>query len=204
MKRVYEPRRRLCAGTGEGVESDFDLVRPAPGDPDAFAVLCRRYIVVVDAWLRHRTGNAAVAADLSSETFAQAWISLGRLAISPQQSLAPWLFGIAGNLVRAYHRHGRVERAGRRRLQISFDPSQEDEEQQRIDERLGAEAVRAELEAALLELPLNHREAVTLRVVDELAYRDVSARLGCSENVARVYVARALARLRSKLSEVQP
>jgi RNA polymerase sigma-70 factor (ECF subfamily) len=39
------------------------------------------------------------------------------------------------------------------------------------------------------------REAVELRVVDELAYAEIAARLDCTENTARQRVHRGLARL---------
>ena len=41
------------------------------------------------------------------------------------------------------------------------------------------------------------REAVELRVVDELEYREIASRLGCTEGSARTRVHRGLARLAS-------
>jgi RNA polymerase sigma factor (sigma-70 family) len=45
------------------------------------------------------------------------------------------------------------------------------------------------------------RDAVRLRVVDELGYAEIAARLGCTEGAARTRVHRGLARL-STLLEV--
>jgi RNA polymerase sigma-70 factor (ECF subfamily) len=58
-----------------------------------------------------------------------------------------------------------------------------------------------EVEAVLAQLPSHEREAVALRVVESLSYRDVAGRLGCSEAAARVRVHRGLARLRALLKE---
>jgi RNA polymerase sigma-70 factor (ECF subfamily) len=55
--------------------------------------------------------------------------------------------------------------------------------------------VRADLAAALADLPTSQLDAVRLRVVEELPYAQVAMRLGCSEGAARVRVTRGLARL---------
>jgi RNA polymerase sigma factor (sigma-70 family) len=54
---------------------------------------------------------------------------------------------------------------------------------------------------ALAQMSPASREAVSLRVVDELDYAAIGERLGCSEVAARVRVHRGLAKL-NKLLEV--
>lgn len=62
-------------------------------------------------------------------------------------------------------------------------------------------AVRARVRAALDSLPLKLAEAVELRILlQQLPYRDVAARLGCSESAARVRVMRGLRRLQERLN----
>ena len=58
-----------------------------------------------------------------------------------------------------------------------------------------------EIEAALTRLPAAERDAIALRVVESLSYRDVASRLDCSEAAARVRVHRGLSRLRAILEE---
>ena len=53
--------------------------------------------------------------------------------------------------------------------------------------------------ALLAELPVPQREALEARVIEELSYPEVAARLKCSELVARQRVSRGLARLRARL-----
>ena len=47
--------------------------------------------------------------DLTAETFAQAWHASRRFKDMADGSGAPWLFGIARNLLRQYHKHNRIE-----------------------------------------------------------------------------------------------
>ena len=56
------------------------------------------------------------------------------------------------------------------------------------------------LDEALADLPEGQREAIRLRVVDDLAYEQVAASLGTTPEAARVRVHRGLASLRNRLS----
>ena len=70
------------------------------------------------------------------------------------------------------------------------------------DDRLDAELFAPALSAALDSLPLSQRQALELRVVDELPYEQVADSLGCSEVAARIRVTRALGTLSRLLKGV--
>ena len=59
--------------------------------------------------------------------------------------------------------------------------------------------LRSAVQGALAELGPQQREAVRLRVVDELGYPAVAARLGVSEQTARARVSRGLRALAQRL-----
>jgi RNA polymerase sigma factor (sigma-70 family) len=59
------------------------------------------------------------------------------------------------------------------------------------------------LTAALARMTDRERDAVQLRLVQELAYPEIAAKLGCSEGAARTRVHRGLARL-ARLLEATP
>jgi RNA polymerase sigma-70 factor (ECF subfamily) len=61
--------------------------------------------------------------------------------------------------------------------------------------------VRGAIEEALLTLGEDQREALRLRVIEELPYDDVARRLACSELTARQRVSRGLRRLALMLQE---
>ena len=64
-----------------------------------------------------------------------------------------------------------------------------------VDERERANRLRVQLATALASLPADQRAALELRVVGDLAYRDVASSLEISEVAARLRVMRALASL---------
>jgi RNA polymerase sigma-70 factor (ECF subfamily) len=161
--------------------------------PELFAVLYRRHADAVLVFLVRRTADAQVAADLCAETFAAAFAQRARFR-DERSSALPWLFGIARRQLGSYARRQRVSRRYRRRLGVS-DVALGDDELDRVEQLADLAAIRAELAAALDALPDGQRDAVRLRVVDELPYVEVARRLGVSEGAARVRVSRALAAL---------
>lgn len=183
------------------MKTDADLIRAARHDADAFGELYRRHAEAIHAWFRRRAG-ARSAEDLTAETFAQAVLSLRRFRDDADGSAAPWLFGIARNLLARSHERQAVETRARRKLGMptrSDDPGFDE-----VDERAGAQRLAGPLDAALARLPAGQREALELRVVDELPYRDVASTLECSEPAARLRVMRALDSLTRMLKEARP
>ena len=171
------------------METDAELVRRARRDPSAFGELYNRHAASLHAFVRSKAPDA-VAVELTAETFAQAALGLARFRDEADGSAGPWLFGIARNLVRRYYERERIDDRARRRLGMPIHAYELDLDE--LDERLDAERLVPPLSSALASLPEGQRNALELRVLDELPYRDVAERLGVSEGAARVRVLRAL------------
>ena len=174
--------------------TDAELLLAARTDPQAFREFYDRYAVWVRSWFQRQTSSETAALDLTAETFAQAWRSVKRFRDEADGSGAPWLFGIARNLLRQYHKHNRIETAARNRLGLPLAFA-ESEEYERVDERIAASELGPALYSAVEDLPSDQRRALELRVVQQLSYDEVAGRLGCSQNAARLRVSRALRRL---------
>jgi RNA polymerase sigma factor (sigma-70 family) len=185
------------------VRTDAQLLQAARTDPQAFREIYERYAVWMRSWFQRQTGSENVALDLTAETFAQAWRGLRRFRDMADGSAAPWLFGIARNLLRQYHKHNRIETAARDRLGLPID-WEGTEAYDAVDERLQANELKPALTTAVSALPEDQRAALELRVVQQLGYDEISDRLGCSINAARLRVSRALRALTADLREVAP
>jgi RNA polymerase sigma factor (sigma-70 family) len=180
------------------IRTDAELLEAASEDPQAFREFYDRYAVWIRSWFLRHTGAETASLDLTAETFAQAWHASRRFRDEANGSGAPWLFGIARNLLRQYHKHNRIESAARARMGLpaSFADC---EDYERVDERSEAGALAPLLRHALRALPAEQRRALELRIVHGLPYEAVAARLECSQNAARLRVSRALRALTTQL-----
>jgi RNA polymerase sigma factor (sigma-70 family) len=181
--------------------NDAELLKAARQDPEAFREFYDRYAVWIRSWFVRHTGSEPASLDLTAETFAQAWHSSRRFRDLADGSGAPWLFGIARNLLRQYHKHNRIESAARERLGLVASFAEDDYE--RVDERSEANALAPFVRRALRALPADQRRALELRIVHQLPYEAVAGRLGCSQNAARLRVSRALRALTTQIRSAQ-
>lgn len=179
---------------------DAQLLVAARRDPQAFGEFYRRHAIGVERWLQTQTPDVATTADLTAETFAQALVSLKRFRGTSDEQAIAWLFGIARNLVRRFHRRGQAELRMCRRLGIQLD--HDVDELARLEAQLDAHTEAFGLTDALDTLPDIQRQALQLRVIDELDYRDAAGLLGTSEQNARIRVSRALKALSLRLQGI--
>jgi RNA polymerase sigma-70 factor (ECF subfamily) len=173
--------------------TDAELIVASKQDPAAFRELYDRWADRLLAYLYRRVFDAEVAADLLAETFAVAYERRARFRDVGKPGGA-WLYGIAAKELSHWFRSQQVERRAVRRLGIEV-PQLDDESIARIEALADAATHRDALTEALEQMTGGERAAVELRVVGELAYAEIAARLDCTENTARQRVHRGLARL---------
>jgi RNA polymerase sigma factor (sigma-70 family) len=179
-----------------GVSSDASLLAAARRDPDAFGELYERYAQAVNEYFVRRTRSRAAALDLTAETFAQAWLARARFRDQADGSAAPWIYGIARNVLLMSIRRGAIERRATERIGL-----QEHLDRPECVENLVPEGAWADGADELLDaLPADQREAVRLRVIAELEYPDIARELGTTPGAARVRVHRGLKALRRHLN----
>jgi RNA polymerase sigma factor (sigma-70 family) len=100
-------------------------------------------------------------------------------------------------------RRGAAERRALRRAGVQA-PVLDGDELTRIEELAALGELRSAVAAALAELAGEQREAVRLRVVEELGYPEVAGRLGISEQAARARVSRGLRAIAAALDGFGP
>lgn len=151
-------------------------------------------------FLVRRTGDTEIAADLWGETFAQALGSRGRFRGSHEQAVA-WLYTIARRQLARYYRRGEAECRAMQRLGMER-PAISAETEAQIVQRAGLDEMRDAIAAGVAMLSEDAREAIMLRIVDELSYSDLASRLAISEQAARLRVSRGMRTL-ARVLDVQ-
>ena len=180
--------------------SDAELILASRQDAAAFRALYDRWADRLLAYFYRRVLDVEVAADLLAETFAVAFERRAQFRDVGRPGGA-WLYGIASKELSHYFRRRRVELRAARRIGLQR-PQLDTDSASRIAALVEADGLRESLTTAMRRMSDAEREAVQLRVVAELGYEEIAARLQCSEQAARTRVHRGLARL-SKLMEAQ-
>jgi RNA polymerase sigma factor (sigma-70 family) len=188
----------------EDQRSDSELLTVSATEPGAFAVLYRRHAEDLLRYFARRTLDPEAAAELTAETFAQAFASRTTYRDTGANGVA-WIYGVARHQLGRFFRSGRIDRAARRKLGM---PERElpPDDYERIEDLVDFAPIRGAVAEALGSLREDHREALRFRVVEGLGYPEVARRLGCSEQNARQRVSRGLRRMALVLQEqgVQP
>jgi len=185
MRRAHRPQP-TCA------------LRRSATDPVAFETVYEQHATGILRFLARRTLDAEVARDLTAETFATAFDARRRFRGRTDAEAAGWLFGIARHLHARYVRDGVVERRATARLGIQLPPLDGDD-YERVRRLADLDGVRPRLIEELGRLTPGQQAAIHLRIVEELPYDEVAARLDVSEPTARARVSRGLRELSAAL-----
>jgi RNA polymerase sigma factor (sigma-70 family) len=172
------------------MDSRDNLASPIPLTADA---LCQTYTTRVYKFAQLISKDSANAEDLAQDALERA--IRGLKTFNPAKGeIEGWLWRI---VVNAGRDAGRI--AGRQRLvfELLADRWSLNEETGDLGDQLGIEEV---LEAVRALSP-RHRAAIALRYAADLSYRQIGRALGISEAAALMATRRALAILRSRLSQ---
>ena len=183
----------------EDGRTDSELLLASKDDADAFTELYRRHAEELLRYFARRILDPEAAAELTAETFAEAFASRHNYTDVGVNGVA-WLYGIARNRLGRFFRTGRVDAAARRRLGM---PERElaPDDYERIEDLVDFVPIRDALLDALETLSSDHREAMRLHVIEGLGYPEVARRMRCSEANARQRVSRGLRKVAMVLQD---
>ncbi len=164
------------------------------GDRDAFAQLFDQYAKAVYNHAYWLTADWAIADDVVSATFLQAW-RLRAKVDAEGGSLRPWLLGIATNIARNLRRGDRRYRAAA--LALSSHQPVVPDHAERVANRVDDAERVALAVAALATLRRADREVLTLCLWQGLSYADAATALGIPVGTVRSRLSRAREKLRT-------
>ncbi len=172
-------------------EDGAQLLRASKEDPEAFAGFYRQHFDRVLFFLARRTFDAEVALDLAAETFAQAYVARHRFRGKAPEQAEAWILQIAKRQLARYLKRGVLERRALSKLALEV-PTLDSERVSAIEKLAGLDDLSRLLRSELGQVPEGQRDAIQLRVIDELSYSAVARELRISEQAARLRVSRGL------------
>ena len=166
---------------------DATLIRQiAAGDKGAVRTLFERHHVKVYRFVRRIVRDAALAEDIVSETFIQAWQHAGRYA--GRASVSSWLLGIA--------RHRALDAVRRRPTEpLDGDDAQNVVDPHDPEAELGRKDTGTALRRALASLSREHAEIIDLVYYQEKSIREIAGILAIAENTVKTRMFYARKRL---------
>lgn len=153
-----------------------------------FERLYSDYAPRVRRFVLYLSGNAAVADDVTAETFVRVWTARERLR---HDTVRAFLFAIARNLFLQMYRRSRRD--------DPLDPSAVDAAPG-PDVTAGDRIALARVWAALKQLPDADRAAILMRAQEDMSYAEIGQALGISVAAAKVRVHRARRKLSTSLA----
>lgn len=161
--------------------------------PDAdtarFERLFDRHAAELLGYCFRRTADAALAEDLVSVVFLEAWRRRG--ALRSDADARPWLYGIATNVVRHQWRSRRRHAAALARMAGGRDDGEP------ADEVLARQHEMRAVLAGVAALPRGEQDVLALCVWSDLSYEDAARALDLPVGTVRSRLSRARARLRT-------
>jgi RNA polymerase sigma-70 factor (ECF subfamily) len=171
-------------------------------DADTLAQLFEAEGPKLLAFATRRTFDAEQALDVVGEAFATAFERRSRFRGGTREEAVGWLYAITRTVLDHQFRRRGVERKALQRLGVE-PPHMGDDERRRVEELAGLADLRHAVARELAKLPAAQRDAVRLRIVDELSYDDLAARLGITPDTARARVSRGLRALTRAITPLQ-
>lgn len=201
LRHTRGSQRHITVGhttSGDELFEDLDddeLLLLAARRPEAFGAFYERHAEDLLRFFAKRTFDPDAAAELTSETFAAAFVA--RMRFRPKGAGATgWLYGIGRHQLSRYFRRAAVDSRARRKLGMP-ERVLSDADYERIEELMDLQDIRRVVGTAFGRLSDDQREAVTLHVVEGRPYPEVAEMLGLTQEAARARVSRGLRRLES-------
>jgi RNA polymerase sigma-70 factor (ECF subfamily) len=165
------------------------------GDEAAWEELVRQHTRQVYGLCYRFTGSGAEAQDLTQEVFLRVFRTLKTFR-SAEGSFGTWLARVARNLLIDHYRRTRQERVTDPiEDQIAVLEEKGATASERPDHALAGREASRILQAALQKLSPDLREAVILRDLQEMEYREIAEVLGIPEGTVKSRINRGRAEL---------
>ncbi|HMN69306.1 MAG TPA: RNA polymerase sigma factor [Bdellovibrionales bacterium] len=172
------------------MKSDFELIQEVKsGNKQAFNMLMHRHEKFLMKSIVRMTRDLDTAEDVVQEAFIKSYKRLH--LFEGRSSFRSWLYQIALNTARNRFRKYARESVGVENMDLAVG--------EECESRMIALDVRGILQAEIAKLPERQRQALSLRIFDDLSFKEIAEIMQCPYDTAKANYRHALLKLKERL-----
>ena len=180
------------------------MLRFQSGDSGAFHELYEDYKFPLLNFIYRFCQDRRVAEELCQEVFIRVYKSAA--SYEAKAKFSTWLYRIATNICLNELRSGKYQYE---LVPSSLDKNEpgkeplgfEDTDQARADDGMEARELNIAVRQAIAQLPKKQRLAVLFSIYQQLSYKDIGERIGCSEGAVKSMIHRSKIFIKKKLKK---
>ncbi len=172
------------------MKSDFELIQDVKnGAKKSFEILVQRHEKFLMKTVVRMTRDLDAAEDVVQDTFIKAYKRLN--LFEGRSSFRSWLYQIALNTARNRFRKHSRESVGADHVEVAVEGE--------VEAKMIALDVRGILQAEIARLPDRQRTALSLRVFEDLSFKEIAEIMQCPYDTAKANYRHALLKLKERL-----
>jgi RNA polymerase sigma-70 factor (ECF subfamily) len=173
------------------------IVRVLKGDRQAYAMLVEEYKGPIFNLAYRMTGGLEDAEDLTQETFIRAYQNLHRFDQS--KKFFTWLFTIGINLIRNHLKKNERKIVHLVAANSVVEHKAKEHTREEVDTLSEDRMIR--LEQVIRKLPVDLREAIILKFVQDLTFEEVANVTGNSVSAVKMRIYRGLEKMKQMMEK---
>lgn len=172
------------------------------GNEAALETLIKRHQSRIFGFIYSKVGDRDLADDIFQDTFIKVIRTLKSNAYNEEGKFLPWVMRIAHNLIVDHFRHNKKMPLYRETEEFSIFSVMTDDSLT-IENKLISDQVTMDLRQLVEELPADQKEVLTMRLYQDMSFKEISEATGVSINTALGRMRYAVINLRKVIDKHQ-
>ena len=172
------------------------------GNEAALESLIKRHQSRIFGFIYSKVGDRDLADDIFQDTFIKVIRTLKSNAYNEEGKFLPWVMRIAHNLIVDHFRHNKKMPLYRETEEFSIFSVMTDDSLT-IENKLISDQVTKDLRQLVEELPEDQKEVLTMRLYQDMSFKEISEATGVSINTALGRMRYAVINLRKVIDKHQ-
>jgi RNA polymerase sigma-70 factor (ECF subfamily) len=170
------------------------------GDENALAILIKRHQSKIYGFIYSKMTDRDVADDIFQDTFIKVIKTLKSNSYNEEGKFLPWVMRIAHNLIVDHFRKNKKMPMLRETEEFSIFSVLTDNSLN-VEGRIITDTIEKDLQKIIIELPIDQREVLMMRIYQDLSFNEIAELTGVSINTALGRMRYALMNLRKVIEK---